>query len=230
MEILPAVMPRSFVDLEEKMSQVSGLVPVLQIDVMDGVFVQNKSWPYIGDEGEFGEVTSGEREFPYESTLDFEVDLMVSEPASIIESWVMAGAKRFVLHKESTKDFQKLLRVMRTYTTSDDNFLIKTEIGMAVNIETPIEEIFPFVDQIDFVQFMGISRIGFQGEQFNDTALGKIRMLREAYPSMIISVDGGVNINTAQDLADAGVNRLVAGSAVFESEDVAEAIKELQNI
>lgn len=223
-------MPQSFGDLEEKMSEVNGLIPVIQIDVMDGVFVQNKSWPYVGDDGEFGGITSGERDFPFESTLDFEVDLMVSEPASVIESWIMAGAKRFVLHKESTKDFQKLLRVMKTYTTSDDNFLIKTEIGMAVNISTPVEEIFPFVEQIDFVQFMGISRIGFQGEQFNDEVLGKIRTLRDAYPDMIISVDGGVNINTAQDLADAGVNRLVVGSAIFKSGDASEAIKELQNI
>ena len=82
----------------------------------------------------------------------------------------------------------------------------------------------------DFVQFMGIKKIGYQGQEFDTEVLDKISDLRKNFPDTIISVDGGVNFENAQDIVEAGVNRLVSGSAIYESDNIREAITELTNL
>ena len=98
-------MPRNFKDLRERMSLVSGFVPLVQIDVMDGVFVPNKSWPYIKKpDPDFLKILNEENSFPYWEELDFEVDLMVSNPAVLVPEWITAGTKRLIVHIESVTD------------------------------------------------------------------------------------------------------------------------------
>src|SRR3989338_570743 len=82
---------------------------------------------------------------------------------------------------------------------------------------------------IDFAQFMGIEKIGFQGQLFDERVLGKIADLRERFPKVIISVDGGVNMKNAPRLIKAGANRLVSGSTIFESDNIKDAIEKLKN-
>src|SRR3990167_4611729 len=80
-EIIPAIMPRSLVDLTEKMSLVKGLVPLVQIDVMDGVFVPEAGWPYTaGGPQEFSKFSDEGEGLPFWEEVDVEVDLMVSDP------------------------------------------------------------------------------------------------------------------------------------------------------
>ncbi|OHA46001.1 MAG: hypothetical protein A2541_00465 [Candidatus Taylorbacteria bacterium RIFOXYD2_FULL_36_9] len=108
---------------------------------------------------------------------------------------------------------------------------------MALNIETPNEEAYEILDLIDdegnsivdFVQFMGIDNIGFQDQEFDDRVLEKVSDLRSQYPNIPISVDGGVDFDNAADLISAGATKLVSGSAIFESEDIARAIHDLAN-
>ena len=83
---------------------------------------------------------------------------------------------------------------------------------------------------VDFVQCMGIANIGFQGEEFDERVLNQIKELRSQYKELIISVDGSVNEITAPLLVKAGANRLVIGSAVMNSYDVRETIKEFENL
>jgi ribulose-phosphate 3-epimerase len=77
---------------------------------------------------------------------------------------------------------------------------------------------------------MGIGRIGFQGQNFDERVFEKIAEIRTKYPTMLISVDGGVNEDSAPLLIDAGVNRLIVGSAIFESDNIPEAIHTFENI
>jgi ribulose-phosphate 3-epimerase len=235
-EVIPAIIPESFEDLKDKMVQVRGLTKLVQVDVCDGKFVPSKCWPYIGDrEDNFKKILNESEGFPFWEKMDFEADLMISEPEKgSAEDWIHAGAKRIILHIESSEkllDFVKELRKKYGYPSES---AVSVEIGIGIGIETPNEmlNIYLTPDETgktlaDFVQFMGIRKIGYQHQEFDEEVLNKIADLRKKYPELIISIDGGVSFDNASDLVDAGVNRLVSGSALYESEDMKEAIEEL---
>jgi ribulose-phosphate 3-epimerase len=230
-EIIAAVMPTSTIDLQSKLAEVAGHISVVQIDVMDGKFVKNVSWPYTEDEEYFQGILNEDEGLPYWDQFDFEVDLMVVRPEEVINDWITAGVRRIVVHQESTDNLEKILTDFRTrFPKSEQPDVFDSEIGIAQNIDTPITSIFPFLDRVDFVQLMGIDMIGEQGNQFDERVLDKIRALREYAPETIISVDGGVSFETAPELIAAGVNRLVIGSAIFKSEDAVATIKEFKHL
>ena len=209
-EIIPAILSEDLEDLRVKMAQVSGLVPLVQIDVCDGKFVHHKSWPYIkGGMEEFSHITAEDEGFPFWDSLDLEVDLMVRHPEEVINDWIKAGAKRLVLHLESAPDILETIEDLRAeYGTAKDE-AFGLEIGVALNIETPNEEAYEILDLIDdegnsivdFVQFMGIDNIGFQDQEFDDRVLEKVSDLRSQYPNIPISVDGGVDFDNAADFS-----------------------------
>ena len=230
-EIIPAVMPISTTDLQSKLAQVAGHMSVAQIDVMDGKFVKNVSWPYTEDEEYFQGILHEDAGLPYWDQFDFEVDLMIVRPEEVINDWITAGVRRIVVHQESTDKLEQILKDFRErFPKSEQPDVFDCEIGIAQDIDTPIESLFPYLGQIDFVQFMGISEIGVQGNPFDERVLDKIHALREHAPETIISVDGGVSLDTAPELIAAGVTRLVVGSAIFKSEDIGQTIKEFKNL
>jgi ribulose-phosphate 3-epimerase len=236
-EIIPAIIPQDFEDLREHISLVKDLVPIVQVDVCDGKFVPSKSWPYVGDHGEFHSISNEDEGLPFWQEVDIEVDLMVSHPQTLIESWIKAGVKRIVLHYESTPNLKTVLEGLREKYGYLSDVPVSLEFGVAFDVKTSNDHIHQFLDSnkegrslADFVQFMGIRKVGYQGESFVEEVLGKIRELRQSHPEAIISVDGGVTIENAHSIIQAGVNRLISGSAIFESLDVKEVIDEMRNI
>lgn len=237
-EVTPAILEADLDSLRGRLAQVSGLAALVQIDVCDGKFVPSKTWPYIkGGMEEFARITAEDEGFPFWDSLDFEIDLMVRQPAEMAEAWVKAGAKSLVFHIETAPNILEIIENLRAeYGTAKDE-AFGLNIGISLNVDTPNEEIFEILDMIDedgdsivdFVQFMGIERVGYQGQELDDRVLEKISDLRGMYPNISISVDGGVNFDTASELISAGANRLISGSAIFESDDIAEAIDHLQN-
>ncbi len=218
-EIIPAVMPRSLNDLGEHVSRVSGSAPWVQIDVMDGVFVRGKTWPYISFDAK-----AFEFEFeglPNWEEIDYEFDLMIKNPEKEIDRFVMIGASRVILHVESTELISEAIALAKGKDL---------EVGLALNIDTLNEVLEKFITDIDFVQFMGIATIGLQGEPFDVRVIEKISSFRKKFPDVIISVDGGVSLSNAKALVDAGANRLVSGSAIFKNDDTHGAIGEFYNI
>lgn len=239
-EVIPAIIPESFEDLKDKMAQVKGLTDLVQIDVCDGVFVPSTCWPYIGDtEGDFQLMITNESEgFPFWESMDFEADLMVANPENgKAEDFIRIGAKRIILHIESSDqmlDFVKKLRKEYGYPVDS---ITSIEIGIGINITTDNQVLNPFLIKdesgkslADFVQFMGIDHIGYQHQEFDEDVLEKISELRMQYPDVVISIDGGVSFENAHDLIEAGVNRLVSGSALYNSDDIGDAIEEMKNI
>ncbi|MBI5078253.1 MAG: hypothetical protein HZB11_02755 [Candidatus Yonathbacteria bacterium] len=219
-EIIPAIMPKDYEHLDEMMSLFAGVVPLVQLDIMDGKFVPERTWPYPRD-AHFDAIVAEEEGMPEWETLDFEVDLMIENPELAVPKWVSAGARRIIVHVESMKDFEKIRAAV-------PEGLI--ELGLAINTTTPIQTLAPFCHRIDFVQCMGIARIGFQGEAFDERVLDQVRVARSTRPDMPISVDGAVNMETAKRLVDAGVTRLVSGSAILGSDDFTQAITEMRNL
>lgn len=216
MEIIPAIIPKSFEDLRDKIALVKGLVNSVQVDIVDGIFVPAKSWP-INDEM----WNSGVHfDFPYCEICNFELDLMVKNPEERIDDWLGTVASRIVFHIESTNKVDELV----------DKLKGKVKVGVAFNINTKDEIYDNIIEKVDFVQLMGIEKIGYQGEHFSTLVLEKIKNLRKRFPDIIISVDGGVNLENAKTLIDAGASRLVAGSAIFGSKDIKQTIENFKKI
>lgn len=220
-EIIPAIMPKNYGDLVEKMGLFAGVAPLVQLDIMDGKFVPERTWPYDPKDVYFAKIVSQDEGMPEWETLDFEVDLMIENPEDAIEKWASSGVRRIIVHVEAVSDFENI----RATVPQD---LI--ELGLAINTTTPISSIEPYLDQIDFVQCMGIAKIGFQGEAFDGRVLEHIHALRTLRPDMPISVDGAVNYETAKRLVDAGATRLVSGSAILKSGDISHAVEDLRNL
>ena len=137
---------------------------------------------------------------------------------------------------ETTPDMLDLIQNLRDEygTAKDESFGL--QIGLSVNIDTPNDEMYEILDLVDedgdsivdYVQFMGIDHVGYQGQELDERVFEKISDLRNLYPNLPISVDGGVNFENAADLVSAGATRLVSGSTIFESDDIAEAIDHLK--
>lgn len=219
-EIIPAIMPRDYDHLEEMMSLFVNVVPLVQLDIMDGKFVPARTWPYPRD-SHFDALLTEEEGMPSWDSINFEADLMIKDPELWVSKWVTAGASRIIVHVESMRDFE-------TIRAAVPEGLI--ELGLAISNETPHSAIEPYLDRIDFVQCMGIARIGFQGEPFDERVLEHVRSLRAMKPKMPISIDGSVNFDTARALVDAGATRLVSGSAILEADDFVGAIERFENL
>ena len=128
---------------------------------------------------------------------DFEVHLMMDDPESVAAKWIERGAKRIIVHKV-------------------DDTLVESrksaEVGLGVEIDKPLEEFSAFLDFVDFVHLMSIKEIGHQGHPFDERVFERIKEVKEKFPNLQISVDGGIGPDNFQQLVDAGANRLVVGS------------------
>ncbi len=222
MEIIPAILPKDFEELEKKLRVLKEAFfvlekkdrPLIQIDICDGVFVPPLTWPYP-------EFSAIENLINFIDDFDFEIDLFVEKPDHVVPYLQKLGVKRIILHVESLSD--------KSISNLSKDFSEKTvQFGFSVNLGTSVDKLKPFMKEADFFQFMGINKVGYQGELFNEGVLEKIKSFRKDNPNAIISVDGGVNLENRNMLKEAGVNRLVAGSAIFNSESVEEVARKIK--
>lgn len=226
-EIIPALMPEDIEDIEQYARELKGCAKTMQLDVMDGRFVPESTWPYnTAGDAHFDRIVESAEALPLWKDMDYEIDLMIDHPEAEIDKWRSVGAKRLIFHIESIRDPETFFE-NELFHGSRSEFL---EVGLAINIDTPLEAIEPYLIHADFVQCMGIARIGYQGEEFDERVLHTVKTLRERHPELIISIDGGVNLETAPRLIEAGANRLVSGSAILNSEDPQEAIRTLESL
>ena len=226
---MPAILPKHYEDFKNKISLVKGWVPIVQIDICDGIFVPSRTWPYESTSVDpyFTSILNEQKGLPFWEDIDFELDLMVADAVENFDIYNKLGAKRIIFHIEAMKnvdDFRDFLEGIDPYMRE------VTQIGVAINPATPLEQLFSLVSCIDFVQCMGIDKIGYQGEVFDEKVIDKIKILKEKYPELIISVDGGVDLETGSKLIDAGVDRLVVGSAIFNSDDIIGTIEQFRQI
>lgn len=217
-DIVPALMPRSSQEFFSLVERIFPAAAAVQVDIMDGKLTPEANWPYIGDREIFEELLRGEKTLPHKDALSYEADLMVREPLLAAREWIALGAERIILHINSDPALLETAATLRAESGG------RVLFGLGVLATTPIEKIAPLIPLFDFVQCMGIARIGFQGEPFDERVLAQTSLLREMWPERIISVDGGVTEDTAKRLVDAGARRLVIGSSIVKSPDPVEAI------
>lgn len=208
-EIIPAILTDTLEELEDQVKAVSHIANSVQIDYVDGYFIP--------------EITCCEAPLLHDIELDvpFEVHLMVEEPIDQIRSWAKAGAERAIGHIEQMSDQQEFV------TAASE---LGLEVGLALKLETPLSKLQAnLIPSLNVVLLMG-HEVGVQGAGFDDRVLDKIAELRALYPSLSISVDGGINVATLPKARQAGANVFVAGSAIFTSQDPVNAYNELRGL
>jgi ribulose-phosphate 3-epimerase len=233
MEIIPAILPKNYEDMKNHITLVRGVVPLVQIDICDGDFVKSTTWPFStggASDYNFQNIMNEQEGMPFWEDIDFELDLMVSDAVANFDIYTKLSPKRIVFHIEAEEIKRDILEFKNFIEGIDPYIRDSIEIGVAINTTTKVEEIFPLVNSVDFVQCMGIEHVGFQGQEFDETVLSHIKTLKEKYSDLIISVDGAVNSENASALLDAGATRLVIGSAIFNTSDIIDTIESFKNL
>ncbi len=221
MEIIPAILPKNFREIEEKIELIQGISTVVQIDICDGKYVPSTTWPYWKEDGNWASIQKEERGMPNWENINYEFDLMIFEPTvDEVKKFVIAGGEKIILHLESSKDL----------TTVIDSLQGIVEIGIALNNATGIDSLKKYSEKIQFVQVMGIRKAGFQGQKFEIGTLDKVKEVKKAFPALKVQADGGVSLENADLLKEAGVDGLVIGSALFRSEDIEENFAKFKQI
>ena len=205
-QVIPAIIAKDFEELQEKIKKVEPYVDWVQLDVMDGQFVDNATWRNPADLRNL------------ETSLKSEVHLMVENPEEVIDNWIESGVRRIIFHYESTNKHQEIIKRVKK---------AELEVGIAINPETPIKAVENFISQLDLVLIMTVHP-GQGGQEFLKETLDKIKQLRENYKDVNIGVDGGINLETAPKVIQAGANFLASGSAIFKSNNIKETIKQLK--
>jgi len=228
-EIIPAILPKNYEDLKNKISLVRGFAPIIQIDICDGIFVPSRTWPYesTSTDAHFTAILNEQEGLPFWEDVDFELDLMVADGVENFDIYNKLGAKRIIFHIEAVKNLEDF----RDFLEGIDPYMREVmELGVAIDIATSLEKLYSLIPHIDFVQCMGIDKIGFQGESFDEKVIDNIKILKEKYPELIISVDGGINLEVGTKLIDAGVDRLIVGSAIFNTDDIIGTIDQFRHL
>jgi ribulose-phosphate 3-epimerase len=207
----PSLLACDFAELGEEIRRVERAgAKLLHLDIMDGHFVPNLS---------FGlPVVAAIRRA---TSLPLDVHLMISEPARYVKQFRKAGADLLTIHIEVAPDPRPLL---------DEIHSLGAAAGLSLNPPTPIDALSDYLDFCDVVLVMSVMP-GFGGQEFETEALEKLRHLRAAAgPRLLLSVDGGVNLDTVGACAAAGADLLVTGSALFSQPDYGRFIEEMAGI
>lgn len=208
--IIPGIFEESFDEIKSKVEEVSQFAHLIQIDVADGKLVDGKTFLDII---KFDEINT---------PASFELHLMVKEPLNFLE--------------QKVHNVTKMCPQVETITQIYDFITLAKEmgyrVGLSLNPETPILKLRPYMEMIDYVQFMTIHPGG-QGREFEDNVLDKITEFRSAYFGFPFQIDGGVNAFTIPKVLKAKITDIVIGSALFQDRDIRNAyvkyLKETQN-
>ena len=183
--------------------------PLLHLDVMDAQFVPNLS---------YGPMVI-EKIRPL-TQLPFDAHLMIADPARYLDDYLDAGCDLVTVHIEAVQDPSSVLGRIRDAGAGS---------GLAINPETPVERVLPWLDRCDLVLVMSV-KPGFGGQKFIPSVLPKLLQIRAASPDVLLSIDGGIGPETIRDAASSGAEILVAGSAIFDTSDYSSAISRLTRL
>ncbi len=207
MELLPAILATTKEEFSEKLVKFTPHFHKMHLDIADGIFVPNTTIDGI-EEMEL-----------IDPNIAFEVHLMVSKPENHVGRWLNTSAETIIFHIEAASDPEALIRSIK----EGDKIA-----SVALNPETPISAIEPYIGLVDVVQFMAV-KPGFYGSPLEESVIEKIKEFHYFYPDTQVSVDGSINDKTIKAFADLGVTTAVIGSYFGNSNNIQQSILDIEH-
>ncbi len=208
-KLSPSLLAADFTKLDSEIKKIADAgADMLHLDVMDGHLVPNISFgiPVI-------------KSLRKTSDIIFDTHLMISEPHKYVKAFADAGADIITIHIECSSDIEATLKQIRS---------LGKKAGIALNPDAELSRILPYKGLFDMVLIMSVYA-GFGGQSYINDVNSKIKEARELFgPDFDIEVDGGVYLENLHIPVEAGANVIVAGTAVFGSENPAEAVKKFK--
>ena len=202
--IAPSMLGADFGRMRDAAELVAPHSSYLHMDVMDGHFVPNLTMGV-----DLVKALNG--------IAPLDVHLMITDPVDFIDDFYDAGAEIISVHVEANNPREALVKINQKNIKS----------GIAFNPSTPKEKIIPYLDIADMILVMSVEP-GYCGQSFHENAINRVKFFKTNYPEKLIEVDGGVSIANSALLAENGADILVAGSAIFKSEDPINTIAEMK--
>ena len=207
-KLAPSILSADFARLLEDVKKVEKAgCEYLHIDVMDGHFVPN--------------ITLGPaivKSLRKDVNMVFDTHLMIENPDNYIKDFVDAGSDLIVVHAEACRHLHRTIQNIKSYNV---------KAGVALNPATSIESIKHIIEDVDMVLIMTVNP-GFGGQSFIESMLDKIKELKQLIDdknlNVDIQVDGGIKPDNIHKVVEAGANIIVAGSAIFNSENIEETV------
>jgi len=212
-QIAPSILSADFMRLGEEIhaAEEAG-ADLLHIDIMDGHFVPNIT---IGPA-----IVAAIRKI---TKLPLDVHLMIEDPDKYLADFAAAGADYLTVHCEAAVHLHRSVQWIREKGI---------KAGVSINPATPVSQLESIITDIDLVLLMSVNP-GFGGQKFIPSTMEKIKkakeMIRAADSAALIEIDGGVKQDNAEEIADAGADILVMGSAFFESGDYKKTMEKLND-
>lgn len=210
-EIIPTILTNNPSEVEEKINKLEGLVKRAQLDILDGVFADNRT-------------TGLEALASIETGILLDVHLMTKEPVDWVEKSVRAMADRIIGHIELMSNQEGYVRKV---------IEIGAQVGLGVDLDTPLGELDEAVlGEVDLILLMSV-KAGWGGQEFQSKALDKIKELAEARSreglNFKICVDGGINEGNIKRVVEAGADEVAVGTAIYQGGNIEANLERLLN-
>jgi ribulose-phosphate 3-epimerase len=211
-QVSPSLLSADFTRLAEEIKMINhSSADYLHLDVMDGVFVPNLTfgWPII-------------KQIRAQCVKPLDVHLMITQPERYIDQFIDAGADILTIHYEASTHLNRSIAAIKERGV---------KAGVSLNPHSPVSLLEDSLEDLDLVLLMSVNP-GFGGQKFIVNTLNKLRQLdqirKKRNLNFLIEVDGGINTQNVNEIADAGADILVAGNAVFKSDNPSKTIEILK--
>lgn len=212
--LAPSILSADFSQLEAQIALIEeGGADYVHMDVMDGAFVPNITFG--------GPVV---KSLVGKTKLPFDVHLMIEHPELRIPDFVTPQTEFIVVHQEACTHLNRVIAQIHD---------LGVKAGVALNPATSLTTLDYVIEDLDMVLIMSVNP-GFGGQKFIPGSIEKVKELNELRmlrnPELLIEIDGGADLKNVKELVDAGVDIVVAGSAVFKTPDIVSTVKEFNKI